>query len=139
MKTITLQQVVDKNYEWFVVDKNPRSASEEDSKCAYRGNNGTKCAIGCVIPDNLYESRMDLGGYANVTVGGSLVVESDIVAVLASCPDIRAFFKNIPANKLQKLQLIHDTYWNGSSTPFNLYMDQELRKFANENKLTYPS
>ena len=27
--------------------------------CLYRGPNGTKCAIGCLIPDNLYRKGME--------------------------------------------------------------------------------
>jgi hypothetical protein len=36
--------------------------SVESGTCLYRGPNGTKCAIGCLIPDELYVPDMD-GGY----------------------------------------------------------------------------
>lgn len=29
------------------------------SGCAYRGVGGTKCAVGCLIPDALYDARME--------------------------------------------------------------------------------
>lgn len=28
--------------------------------CAYRGNDGTACAVGCLIPDHLYSSELEL-------------------------------------------------------------------------------
>lgn len=30
-----------------------------DNGCSYRGNNGTMCAVGCVLPDEFYVSEMD--------------------------------------------------------------------------------
>ncbi len=33
--------------------------SHIDSYCAYRGNNGTKCAIGHLIPDELYKEEIE--------------------------------------------------------------------------------
>lgn len=32
---------------------------EEDDSCAYRGLDGKKCAIGCLIPDSKYEPSME--------------------------------------------------------------------------------
>ena len=29
--------------------------------CLYRGPNGTSCAVGCLIPDEMYEPEMDTG------------------------------------------------------------------------------
>ena len=28
-------------------------------KCAYRGEGGTACAVGCLIPDELYDPRIE--------------------------------------------------------------------------------
>ena len=131
MKTITLQQIVDQNREWFVVENHPRSMS-----CAYRGADGTRCTIGCVLPDDLYTPEMDLRGY---TIPGCLenVKETGIATVLMCRPDLREFFKDISVNVLRQLQIIHDSYL-GRIEGFNVYMDRELRQFANENKLNYP-
>lgn len=35
-----------------------RSVLDED-QCAYRGHNGMKCAVGCLIADGEYTARMD--------------------------------------------------------------------------------
>ena len=33
--------------------------SSDQNGCLYRGPNGTKCAIGCLIPDKKYNSNME--------------------------------------------------------------------------------
>lgn len=35
--------------------KQNERATDEYGSCAYRGENGKKCAIGCLIPDDLYD------------------------------------------------------------------------------------
>ncbi len=35
--------------------------SKLDGKCSYRGDNHTSCAIGCLIPYDLYDSQMEGG------------------------------------------------------------------------------
>jgi hypothetical protein len=38
--------------------------SKNGDGCIYRGPNGTKCAVGCVISDHYYRKRMDNDGYS---------------------------------------------------------------------------
>ena len=33
--------------------------ARDGNGCAYRGENGTKCAVGCLIPDALYDDRLE--------------------------------------------------------------------------------
>lgn len=40
-----------------------RSYDEVECICQYRGPDGTKCAIGALIPDELYDRKMDLSSY----------------------------------------------------------------------------
>ena len=141
MKTITLQQVLNKNYEWFVLEKHPRSTDPSNKMCAYRGDNGAKCAIGCVLPDSLYEPVMDEVGYTSCY---HLGMENDIHTVLYRRPDIREFFGDIPEDTLQSLQQIHDNFCRHDNLhrrafSFDVYMDEKLREFAIENKLNYPN
>ncbi len=35
------------------------SPVENDQGCAYRGVNGTMCAVGCLIPDEMYDPLME--------------------------------------------------------------------------------
>lgn len=43
-----------------------RSRSVSDIGCAYRGHNGKMCAVGCVIPDELYSPAMEGHGLASL-------------------------------------------------------------------------
>lgn len=35
--------------------------------CAYRGNDGLSCAAGCLIPDDLYEEKMEHQNWDDIT------------------------------------------------------------------------
>ena len=39
--------------------KQGRASVNGQGKCAYRGEGGTSCAVGCLIPDELYDSRIE--------------------------------------------------------------------------------
>lgn len=43
-----------------------RPSTFADGKCAYRGEEGTKCAIGFLIPDELYTPHMEMKGIASI-------------------------------------------------------------------------
>ena len=65
--------------------------SMNGSTCAYRGDNGTSCAAGCLIPDELYRPEME---YLPV---GELVVHDHVPASWSTHVDL-----------LSRLQTIHD-------------------------------
>lgn len=54
------QEIFDTVYEKLLKQG---KASTFDGKCRYRGANGNKCAIGHLIPDELYESYMEGVGF----------------------------------------------------------------------------
>ena len=86
--------------------------SMDRSSCMYRGQNGLKCAIGMLMPDNLYDSIME-GQSAN---------ESDVMKTL-----------NVPytaeyADFLNHLQGVHD-----ECPPYE--WDRELVNFAHHYDL----
>lgn len=58
-------------------------------KCAYRGENGTKCAVGCLIPDDKYYPAIE-----GITYTNSLIV--------TLLPEMEYTFL------LRELQLVHD-------------------------------
>lgn len=58
--------------------------------CAYRGKNGTKCAAGCLIPDELYSPKIE----------GKCSTHSDVKELL----------KDHNTMLVSSLQNIHDTY-----------------------------
>lgn len=54
-----------------------RKRIDEYSSCAYRGDNGTMCAAGCLIPDEEYNPRFE---------GASWDLVKDRIPSLASLP-----------------------------------------------------
>ena len=55
---MTVQEAAQRIYDWFVVDGNKPSLGPRN-ECRYRGPNGTRCAAGVLIPDDLYEEQME--------------------------------------------------------------------------------
>lgn len=91
--------------------KQSRSSSALGEFCAYRGDGGLKCAIGCLIPDTVYSVHME-----NTTV----------VVINENYPELG--FGRI-VNELHELQCIHDGHvpWRGN-----------LRRFQKQYKLKWP-
>lgn len=56
---MTEQEVFNKVWDYFVRNKNPPGLSST-KQCAYRGESGTKCAIGVLIPDDKYTPSLEL-------------------------------------------------------------------------------
>lgn len=54
---MTEQEIFDKVAEHL--QKQGHRALNEDGVCVYRGKNGTKCAVGALIPDELYDSKIE--------------------------------------------------------------------------------
>lgn len=63
--------------------------------CAYRGENGFKCAVGCFISDEEYKPSMDECAISNVIA-------------LSTRPDFPSGVSEVKINLLTKLQKIHD-------------------------------
>ena len=65
--------------------------------CQYRGKNGSSCAVGCLIPDEVYTRDMEA-----MTVK-ELMCENDRIA---------SMFSDVDIVLLQRLQTIHDSALN---------------------------
>lgn len=57
MKNVTIQEVFDRVVSHLLTQKKPSYSA--GGGCAYRGADGLMCAVGCLIPDNLYNPLMD--------------------------------------------------------------------------------
>jgi len=55
---INIQEAFNKVWDWFIVQKNPPGILGL-TKCRLRGDNGSKCALGVLIPDSSYDSSME--------------------------------------------------------------------------------
>lgn len=95
-------------------------------KCLYRGPNGLKCAIGCLIPDELYDNNMDYGG------------NSSIQHALEKNPALAKYFSGIPLLLLSDLQRAHDAIMNWDENGFNETGFERLKIIASDFNLTYP-
>jgi len=63
---LTRQQCADGIYTHFVVNKSPFAYSNEHGLCRYRTETGAKCAVGCLIPDEKYESSLEKSNIINL-------------------------------------------------------------------------
>lgn len=85
------------------------------SGCAYRGDSGLKCAIGALIPDEVYNSKME--GHA-------------VFAILPMLPnDLKQEF-SAHMGLLHSLQNVHDEY-----PP--VAWENQLQRVANAFQLQY--
>lgn len=66
----------------------------ENGMCVYRGSNGTKCAVGVLIPDELYSESMEGEGYEG----------------LMQISEVSEYFEFINPDILIELQKVHDDY-----------------------------
>ena len=90
--------------------------------CVYRGDGGTKCAIGCLIPNKYYRDEMDNDGDG---IGDSINVEE----LLYKYPNLPLRFRHLPTPFLEELQDIHD------GVDVKKWKD-ELKKFGYRHKLS---
>jgi len=87
-------------------------AKNEHDECAYRGLDGKQCAVGCLIPDELYDKKME--GW-------------EVTEVFYRFPNVRDYLGKDNIFLLTVLQALHDGYggfigvWNST---------EEMRKAA---------
>ena len=90
--------------------------SAQTARCLYRGPNGTKCAIGFHIPDELYKPEMEGKGVGNL---------------LGHYPELRPLFKGVSEGLMVEFQVLHGNDLGTS------YFEARVEKIANSYKLTY--
>lgn len=89
-----------------LLGQNQRAVDPGTVNCAYRTSNGLQCAVGCLIPDELYDRRME--GWGVVHIDGEM--PSDGVVTLNRVLE-EAFGReldNTDKAVLRELQNIHD-------------------------------
>ena len=73
--------------------KQGRFSSDSDGRCLYRGPEGTKCAIGSMIPDELYKKGLE----------GNVISDAEMHSVRDLC-----FGPKVDNGFLRALQNAHD-------------------------------
>lgn len=95
------------------------------STCAYRGANGTSCAVGCLILDEHYDKSIE----------GYNVLENNVKEVLDK--------SGVPTDDntikfLLDLQKIHDSYMFEDVDISDMFKEK-LERMANDHTLTIPN
>lgn len=102
---LTKQEVFDKvSTHLFAQGKQALFGSDDDASCAYRGANGTQCAAGCLIPDDMYDESME---YNSI----DYLVDAAASGVWKIPADIKAY-----QDLVLQLQHVHDTESNWFDT-----------------------
>lgn len=103
-------------------------ASKRGTYCAYRGDGGTKCAVGVLIPDELYDEAMDNTAHYNPT---------GITTVVEQFPALKRIFgrgKTSIIPLLADLQFLHDNAeWGHVNTAS---LRRALRTIAKDHRLS---
>jgi hypothetical protein len=133
---MTRQQMFDRVWQHFVVEKGP--ASGNVTRCYYRSENGAKCALGLLIPDEMYDPQME-GTPSQALLGGWPQVRELLEQGYDGSPDC---FASSLWTFTRSLQFCHDTavescYDGGES--FHTLVENQLRDFAVWQDLTIPS
>ena len=89
---MTEQEVFDK-VKAHLLQQNSK-ALHKGGGCAYKAEDGKKCAVGCLIPDELYQERFENLG---------------ISQLLEEATKLRALLEGVDTVLLMDLMLIHDT------------------------------
>lgn len=108
------QEIFDKVYSALINQGEP---SVNGGVCAYRGANGTKCAIGHMIPDDLYDPEFEgktIHGMYNATLESIFQVDNinpylTFLSDLQRAHDITLNYHGLEAWKRQ-MRLIAESY-----------------------------
>ena len=93
-KPMTKQQVFDKVATHLLTQgKASRAVVGGEVGCAYRGEDGTSCAVGCLLPDELYDPEME---------------GKNAKWVLSYCPAFKDLFVPGVWSLLASLHSLHD-------------------------------
>lgn len=113
--------------------------------CLYRGPDGTACAAGCLISDELYDATMEGTGFSDVFHGEFLEPEDHppefLTEVVAKCHILRSRFEAV-SPLVGALQTAHDARLVGVAQVFDLTVavqawEREMQYVAEDFDLTY--
>lgn len=122
------QEAFNKIWQHFVVNKAPPSFADYAGRgiaCAYRGENGAMCAVGCLIPDEMYTPHIE----------GNAI--KSIIENNHHFPKITNFLSNVDVKFLEVCQRAHDEQagWNY----FHDNIKVKLTQIASTWNLTIPN
>lgn len=131
---MTLQELYDIVWKHFVIEKGLASINPHTRLCCYRSPDGAKCAIGVVIPDEIYDPQME-----NRSI--RMLIEG--LGSFAAIPSIAKLFEGIPIDTLGDLQYCHDKAAeysiHHSDFDFHAEIKERLESFSRTYNLQIPS
>lgn len=94
--------------------------------CAYRGTLGRSCAVGCLIPDEIYDPDMDQ------SVGGSfgLKLSLNVNILVQRFPAVQKLFAGVDLGLLKRLQETHDNSDNIKTDLYSIAQAYNLKPGA---------
>jgi hypothetical protein len=97
--TMSIKQIINKvgNH---LLKQNAKSI-DSDNACRYRGDNGMSCAIGCLLPDEMYDPLIE----------GKGVVSDILKARLKHVVGVKNSSRIQKLTLLGELQNLHDMYF----------------------------
>jgi hypothetical protein len=75
-----------------MLKQNERSTNDT-GHCAYRGDNGMMCAAGCLIPDELYNDKMDIDG--GVSWGSVCLRYPKVESTISTDPNVHSLISHL--------------------------------------------
>lgn len=118
---MTNQEAFDKIVRHLFSMKHRSLRPGDGEECVYRSEDGNKCAIGCLIPDELYNPSFENLG---------------VVALCERSEVIRTLFKEVSIDMLRDLQFAHDSPFHWNDGGFDVAGGgQVLRDIAREHGL----
>jgi len=117
------QEAFDKVWDWFVVQKNPPSVNQETGMCKFRGPKNTKCAVGVLIPDNLYHKEY----------------EAYVISEIKGTETLKDLFSLLSLSFLSDLQTAHDVAAIPTGLKFTSKVTSELTELAATYNLKCPA
>lgn len=96
--------------ELHLLAQNKQSRHKFANRCAYRGTEGTMCAVGCLIPDSEYKVRMEDVSLVRIQKGFNCLtgLDIDMLRDLQRLHDTQQ-----PYEWLEGLRVLRDRYFTG--------------------------
>lgn len=121
--TYTRQEIFDRCWNGLASQGWKPSLAVDRTMCCYRGAEGRQCNVGRLIPDELYDPRME--GY-----GASYL--------FCAWPDVAALFDPKDVQFVEHLQCIHDAAVDEPENHRAEEMRRRMESFAEKHNLTIP-
>ena len=115
--------------------KQGKASVNDVGKCAYRGEGGTACAVGCLIPDELYDPRIEnwgVGSILNMRTHGVGIDETEVYREALS--RIASHLGQENEALLADLQSAHDNQLAKLGLP---YWERAMERIAGSHGLVY--